>query len=141
MNGYHDNPTATAACTTDDGFLSSGDIVVRDDEGYVHVVDRKTDMIITGGVNVYPREIEDVLLAHPAVADAAVVGDASQQWGESIAAWVVARPGHAIDVADLEAHCRRRLAGFKVPRRWTEVAALPRNAAGKVLKRELRAAP
>ena len=75
MNGYHDDPEATAACTTDDGFVTCGDIVVRDDEGYVHIVDRKKDLIISGGVNIYPREVEEVLATHEAVADAAVVGE------------------------------------------------------------------
>jgi acyl-CoA synthetase (AMP-forming)/AMP-acid ligase II len=138
MNGYHENPEATAACTTDDGFLSCGDIVTVDDEGYLYVVDRKKDMIVTGGVNVYPREIEEVLVAHPAVADAAVTGAASEQWGEEIAAWVVALPGRQIRTEDLDAYCRTRLAGFKVPRQWHVLDALPRNAAGKVLKRKLR---
>ncbi|WP_190814496.1 class I adenylate-forming enzyme family protein [Saccharopolyspora pogona] len=138
MNGYHRNPDATAACTTDDGYLSCGDIVTVDEEGYVYVVDRKKDMIVTGGVNVYPREVEDVLRTHPAVADVAVTGVASQRWGEEIAAWFVALPGQQIRPEDLAAHCRQRLAGFKVPRRWHVVDALPRNAAGKVLKRSLR---
>jgi acyl-CoA synthetase (AMP-forming)/AMP-acid ligase II len=138
MNGYHDNPAATAACTTDDGFLTCGDIVTVDDEGYVYIVDRKKDMIVTGGVNVYPREVEDILETHPDVGDVAVTGVASEQWGEEIAAWLVARAGQRIDLATIEEHCRRRLAGFKVPRRWFVVDALPRNAAGKILKRELR---
>jgi acyl-CoA synthetase (AMP-forming)/AMP-acid ligase II len=140
MNGYHDNPEATAACTTDDGFLSCGDIVRVDDDGYVYVVDRKKDMIVTGGVNVYPREIEDVLLSHPSIGDAAVTGVMSEQWGEEIAAWMVALPGQRIDPAAVEAHCRQSLAGFKIPRHWNIVDALPRNAAGKILKRELRQA-
>lgn len=138
MNGYHDDPEATAACTTEDGFLTCGDIVVRDDEGYVHIVDRKKDLIISGGVNVYPREVEDVLATHAAVAEAAVVGAPSETWGEEVAAYVVLRAGASATEADLEAHCRTQLAGFKVPRRWTVTDALPRNAAGKVLKRELR---
>jgi long-chain acyl-CoA synthetase len=138
MNGYHDNPEATAACTTDDGFLTCGDIVTVDDEGYVSIVDRKKDVIVTGGINVYPREIEDVLLSHPSIGDVAVAGVASEQWGEEIAAWVVARPGERIDPATLDTHCRQVLAGFKIPRHWHVVDALPRNAAGKILKRQLR---
>ena len=138
MNGYHDNPEATADCTTEDGFLTCGDVVIRDDEGYVHIVDRKKDLIISGGVNVYPREIEDVLAGHAAVADSAIVGVPSETWGEEVAAFIVLRPGATATDAELEAHCRTALAGFKVPRRWTVVDALPRNAAGKVLKRELR---
>ncbi|WP_182909597.1 class I adenylate-forming enzyme family protein [Microbispora sp. H13382] len=143
MNGYHDDPAATAECTTDDGFLTCGDIVVRDDEGYVHVVDRKKDMIISGGVNVYPREIEDVLHAHETVAEAAVVGVPSDTWGEEVMAYVVLRAGAPAAGADglaalLEAHCRTSLAGYKVPKRWQVVATLPRNAAGKVVKRDLK---
>ncbi len=138
MNGYHDNPEATAACTTDDGFLTCGDIVTADEEGYVLIVDRKKDVIVTGGVNVYPREIEDVLLSHPSIGDVAVAGVESEHWGEEIGAWVVPRPGERIDPATLDAHCRQVLAGFKIPRRWHVVDALPRNAAGKILKRQLR---
>jgi acyl-CoA synthetase (AMP-forming)/AMP-acid ligase II len=138
MNGYHDDPQATAACTTADGFVTCGDIVIRDDEGYVHIVDRKKDLIISGGVNVYPREIEDVLATHAAVAESAVVGLASETWGEEVAAYVVLRAGATATDAELEAHCRTALAGYKVPRRWTVTDVLPRNASGKVLKRELR---
>ncbi|MFC5816667.1 class I adenylate-forming enzyme family protein [Nonomuraea harbinensis] len=143
MNGYHDDPAATAACTTEDGFLTCGDIVVRDEEGYVHVVDRKKDMIISGGLNVYPREIEDVLATHGAVAEAAVVGSPSERWGEEVMAYVVLRRG--VEAApeslfpELEAHCRTGLAGYKVPRRWQVVTELPRNAAGKIVKRDLKA--
>lgn len=138
MNGYHDNPEATAACTTEDGFLTCGDVVVRDDDGYVHIVDRKKDLIISGGVNVYPREVEDVLATHGAVVESAVVGLPHETWGEEVAAYVVLRPGATATEAELEAHCRTALAGFKVPRQWTVTSSLPRNAAGKVLKRELR---
>jgi long-chain acyl-CoA synthetase len=140
MNGYHDDPEATDACTTDDGFITCGDVVIRDDEGYVHIVDRKKDLIISGGVNVYPREIEDVLAEHPAVVESAVVGVPSGTWGEEVSAYVVLRD-HELDstlTAELEAHCRDRLAGYKIPRQWAALTTLPRNASGKVLKRELR---
>lgn len=147
MNGYHDDPAATAECTTDDGFLTCGDIVTVDDEGYVHIVDRKKDMIISGGVNVYPREIEDVLAAHETVAEAAVVGVPSDTWGEEVMAYVVLRggasPERATDpdvvLAEIEAHCRTSLAGYKMPKRWKIVSTLPRNAAGKIVKRDLSA--
>jgi long-chain acyl-CoA synthetase len=134
MNGYLDDPEATAACTTADGFLSSGDVCHMDDESYIYVVDRVKDMIITGGVNVYPREVEDVLRRCDGVADVAVVGVASQTWGEEIVAFVVGTR----DAGALDRHCRASLAGFKVPRRFEFLEALPRNPAGKVLKRELR---
>ncbi|XVU21222.1 class I adenylate-forming enzyme family protein [Actinoplanes sp. CA-054009] len=139
MNGYHDNPEATAACTTADGFLTSGDIVVADDEGFLSIVDRVKDVIITGGVNVYPRDVEEVLLTHGAVAEAAVVGEPDDQWGERVVAYLVCR--EQVESGALETHLRARLAGYKVPKRFRFVAALPRNAAGKVLKRELRSAP
>ena len=135
MNGYLDDPEATEECTTPDGFLSSGDIVRVDEDGYLYIVDRTKDMIITGGVNVYPREVEDVLFRHPSVRDCAVVGLTSDRWGEEVAAFIVAE---GVDTEDLDRHCRSELAGFKVPRRYEVVEALPRNAAGKVLKRELR---
>ncbi|WP_372734682.1 class I adenylate-forming enzyme family protein [Nocardioides sp.] len=141
MNGYHEDPAATAACTTEDGFVTCGDIVVLDDEGYVHIVDRKKDLIISGGVNIYPREVEDVLGTHEAVAEVAVVGEPDEGYGERVVAHLVLRPGYDLDEqtrSALEAHCRTSLAGFKVPREMYAVATLPRNAAGKVLKRELR---
>jgi acyl-CoA synthetase (AMP-forming)/AMP-acid ligase II len=144
MNGYHDNPEATAECTAEDGFLTCGDVVVRDDEGYVHIVDRKKDLIISGGLNVYPREIEDTLAEHPAVAESAVVGVASSTWGEEVSAYVVLRDGRTLDDAlstELTDHCRDRLAGYKIPRHWAALGALPRNASGKVLKRDLRDGP
>ncbi|KAA1420509.1 long-chain fatty acid--CoA ligase [Mumia zhuanghuii] len=137
MRGYFKNPEATAACTTDDGFVTCGDLVRLDDEGYVHIVGRVSDMIVSGGINVYPREIEDVLVTHPDVVDACVLGAPSEQWGEEVAAIVVLAAGAELDVAALEAHCRERLAGFKVPRRWSTIEALPRNAAGKVVKRDV----
>ena len=140
MNGYHENEAATRECTTEDGFLTCGDIVVRDEEGYVHVVDRKKDMIISGGLNVYPREVEEVLAGHSAVAEAAVAGAPSEPWGEEVVAYVVLHGGAGGDgvLAELQAHCRAGLAGYKTPRRWEVVDALPRNAAGKVVKRDLK---
>ncbi|GAA1499742.1 acyl-CoA synthetase [Dactylosporangium maewongense] len=140
MNGYLDNPAATAECTTADGFLTSGDVVVVDDEGYVTIVDRKKDLIITGGVNVYPRDVEEALAAHPSVVEAAVVGEPDDRWGERVVAYVVVRPGTELRPDALREHLRGRLAGHKVPKEIRPIAALPRNAAGKVLKRELRSA-
>ncbi|MFI6454893.1 class I adenylate-forming enzyme family protein [Streptosporangium amethystogenes] len=138
MNGYLDDPAATADCTTPDGFLTSGDIVERDEDGFIYIVDRKKDMIISGGVNIAPREVEEVLTSFPGVADAAVVGLPDERWGEQVAAFVVTLPGAAVDAEALAAHCRTRLAGPKLPRQVEFVPALPRNAAGKILKRELR---
>ncbi|WP_122816796.1 class I adenylate-forming enzyme family protein [Nocardioides pantholopis] len=137
MNGYFKNAEATAACTTEDGFVTCGDLVELDADGFLHIVGRKSDMIVSGGINVFPREIEDVLAEHPAVSEAAVIGVASEQWGEEVAAVVVLADGATLDADALDAHCRDRLAGFKIPRRWSTTAALPRNAAGKVVKRDL----
>ncbi|MBM9459201.1 AMP-binding protein [Nocardioides sp. zg-536] len=137
MNGYLDNDEATAECTTEDGFVTCGDIAVRDEDGFISIVDRKKDLIISGGTNVYPREIEEVLAGHEGVVESAVVGEPDDTWGETVVAHVVLRPGHDLDPAALEEHCRAQLAGYKVPRRWYATPALPRNAGGKVLKREL----
>lgn len=138
MNGYHNDPKATEECTTEDGFLTCGDLVVMDDEGYITIVDRKNDKIISGGVNIFPREVEEALETHPDVVEVAVVGMPSAQWGEEIAAFVVIRGDSSTTPDLLEEHCRGTLAGYKVPRRWEIVESLPRNAAGKVLKRDLR---
>ena len=137
MRGYWDNPGATAAALAK-GWLHTGDIGHLD-AGYLHLTDRAKDVIITGGSNVYPREVEEVLLTHPAVREAAVVGVPDPEWGESVRAFVVAAgdpaPGELIE------YCRSRLASFKKPREVIFVTELPKNAAGKILKRELRQLP
>ena len=138
FNGYFGKPTETAEAMRD-GWFSAGDLAVRDEEGFIYIVDRKKDMIITGGVNVYPREIEEVLFRHPAVAEAAVIGLPDEKWGESITAVVVKRRGADVSEDDLLAHCKSTLATFKLPRRVVYAETLPKNAAGKILKRELRA--
>lgn len=142
MNGYHEDPEATQACTTEDGFLTSGDVVTIDEDGYLHVVDRVKDVIISGGANIYPKEVEVVLREDPDVRDVAVVGTDDERWGETVTAVVVPTPAASEDHdglrARLEARSRDELAGYKVPRRWTFVNELPRNATNKVLKRELR---
>lgn len=139
MNGYLNDEEATAACTTPDGFLSSGDIARIDEDNFLYIVDRKKDLIISGGTNIYPREVEDVLVKHPSVRDVAVVGLPDEKWGERVTAFIVAQP--EVSDEELDAHCRASLAGFKIPRGYVAVDALPRNAAGKVLKRELRLQP
>jgi fatty-acyl-CoA synthase len=138
MDGYHGNQEATRAAQRD-GFLSVGDLAYRDGDGYYYLADRKTDMVISGGVNIYPWEIEQRLHEHPAVADAAVVGVPDAEWGETLVAFVVLHDGAALDAAQLDEHVRRALADYKRPRRYHFVDALPRNPTGKVLKRELRA--
>ncbi|MFD0684465.1 class I adenylate-forming enzyme family protein [Actinomadura fibrosa] len=139
MSGYWREPGLTAEAFHD-GWLRTGDIVRRDAEGMVYIVDRIKDMIITGGENVASREVEEALHRHPAVAEAAVFGVPDPRWGESVAAAVVLRPGASATAEDLVAACRASLGGYKVPRRVEFVAELPRNVAGKILKRELRAA-
>ena len=109
-----------------------------DAEGFVNIVDRKKDMIITGGENVYSTEVENVLYEHPAVLEAAVFGVPDPTWGEAVAAAVVPRPGAALASADLEALCRQRLASFKVPRIWRFLDTLPKTGSGKIAKRRLR---
>ena len=142
MRGYWDNPDATAA-TLANGWLHTGDIGHLD-AGYLHLTDRAKDVIITGGSNVYPREVEEVLLTHPAVREAAVVGVPDPEWGESVRAFVV--PAGDVTGGDpapgeLIQYCRGRLASFKKPREVILVTELPKNAAGKILKRELRRFP
>ncbi len=138
MRGYWQNPEATAA-TIRDGWLYTGDCGCFDAEGFLTLKDRTKDLIISGGTNIYPREIEEVLIAHPDVAEAAVVGTPDREWGERVVAYVVARPTHTLDVATLERHCLERMARFKRPRDYRFVDALPKNNYGKVVKRELRA--
>jgi O-succinylbenzoic acid--CoA ligase len=135
--GYSDRPAATAAALRD-GWLHTGDLGYLDAEGYLYVVDRRDDLIISGGENIYPAEVEAVLLAHPAVAEAGVFGVPDARWGQSVAAAVVPRPGMAAESASLIAFCAERLARYKVPYRILSVAELPRNAAGKLLRRALR---
>ena len=108
-------------------------------DGYLYIVDRKKDMVISGGVNVYPREIEEALLSHPAVAEIAVVGVPDALWGERLKAFIVARPDRTMTLIDLQTHCATRLSAYKIPKELQLVDALPRNANGKVLKTTLRA--
>jgi long-chain acyl-CoA synthetase len=137
FNGYWNRPEETAE-TLRDGWVTAGDLAVRDEEGFVYLVDRKKDMIISGGVNVYPREIEEVLYRHEAIAEAAVIGAPDERWGEAVKAYVVARPGATVDAETVIAYCKENLASYKTPKSVEIVEALPKNAAGKILKRELR---
>jgi acyl-CoA synthetase (AMP-forming)/AMP-acid ligase II len=135
LDGYH----RTAEPISDrDGWKSVGDIAYVDDEGYVYICDRKNDMIISGGMNIYPAEIEAVLHAHPDVMDAAVFGVPSDEWGESVHAVVQPKEGHGIDLDALQAHAGKHLAGYKRPRSWEVRDELPRTESGKLLKRVLR---
>ena len=118
--------------------MHTGDIGRLDERGYLHVLDRLKDMIITGGSNVYAREVEDVLLRHPSVHDAAVFGTPDRLWGEAVTAVVVGTPETVISVEDVQAFCREHLADYMRPKQVHVADALPRNSYGKVLKRELR---
>lgn len=137
MSHYHKDPEATAACTTSDGFLTVGDLASQDNEGFISIVGRKKDMIITGGINVYPNEIEELLLTHESIAEVAVVGLPDQKWGEAVTAFVVARPRKTVNPEALAAFLQPRLADFKRPRDYRIVTSLPRNSNGKVVKRHL----
>ena len=138
MTGYWNKPDATTDAITPDGWFRTGDAGRLDDDGYLYIEDRVKDMVITGGENVYPAEVESVLMSHPSVADAAVIGVPDERWGETVKAIVVPAPGVTADADELIAWCRERLAGYKCPTSvdWAEM--LPRNPSGKILKRELR---
>jgi acyl-CoA synthetase (AMP-forming)/AMP-acid ligase II len=135
MSGYWNRPDATAE-TLRGGWMHTGDVGYRDANGYLHITDRRNDMIITGGENVYPREVEEALLAHPGVADVAVLGTKDAVWGEVVTAVLV---DPAPDEQQLDEWARARLAGYKIPRKWVRVDQLPRNATGKIRKDVLRA--
>jgi long-chain acyl-CoA synthetase len=136
MAGYWQQPEASAA-TLREGWLWTGDIGRLDDEGFLTLLDRSKDLVISGGNNIYPREVEEVLLTHPAVAEVSVIGRPDTAWGESVVAYVVARG--AVDAAALDAHCLAHMARYKRPKDYRFVEALPKNNYGKVLKTELRA--
>jgi acyl-CoA synthetase (AMP-forming)/AMP-acid ligase II len=138
MLGYWEDPEATAAAVDSDGWLHTGDVGVLDEGGNLRITDRLKDMYVVGGFNAYPAEVEQVLVRHEAVSEAAVVGVPDERLGEVGQAFVVARTGAQPDPDALIAWCRERLAGYKVPRRVVLVDALPRNATGKVDKKLLR---
>jgi long-chain acyl-CoA synthetase len=137
MRGYWRNAEATAH-TLRDGWLHTGDVGALDAHGFLTLKDRSKDVIISGGANIYPREVEEALLAHPGVDEACVVGRAHPEWGEEVVAVVVRRPGVPVDEPGLERVCLERIARFKRPRAYRFVDALPKNNYGKVLKREVR---
>jgi long-chain acyl-CoA synthetase len=139
MAGYYERSDDTAAALSPDGWLRTGDGGYRDQEGYLFLTDRIKDMIVSGGENVYPVEVEEALSHHPAVSDVAVIGVPDERWGETVMAIVVRTPGSSVDGAELVAFARERLAAYKLPRCVEFVSELPRNPAGKVLKRDLRA--
>jgi long-chain acyl-CoA synthetase len=138
FQGYWNRPDETARTVTPDGWLKTGDAGYLDEDGYVFLTDRVKDMIISGGENVYPAEVENALAEHPAVADVAVIGVPDDRWGETVKAIVVRKPGCESSPAEIIAYARERLAHFKCPTSVDFADMLPRNPSGKLLKRELR---
>ena len=139
MRGYWNLPEATAATIDADGWLRTGDAGTLDDDGYLFIRDRVKDMIISGGENVYPAEVENAIYSHPKVADVAVIGVPDAKWGEAVKACVVVKPGEVLSEAEVIAHAREHIAAYKSPKSVDFIAVLPRNPSGKVLRRELRA--
>jgi acyl-CoA synthetase (AMP-forming)/AMP-acid ligase II len=137
MVGYWNNSVASIAALRD-GWLHTGDMGYADEDGFIYLADRKKDMIVSGGENVYSREVEEALMAHSSVADAAVIGIADERWGEAVKAIVVLKQGTEIGVDALIAHCRTLIAGYKCPKSIELVADLPRLPSGKVSKVALR---
>jgi len=137
MLGYWNKPEETALALRD-GWLYTGDMAKMDEEGFFYIVDRKKDVIIASGFNIYPREIEEVLYAHPAVQDAAVVGVPDDYRGETVKAFIVMKPGASVTEQELDEWCRARLAKFKVPRSYEFRDELPKTIIGKVLRRKLQ---
>ncbi len=139
MKGYWNNPGATTATIDKDGWLRTGDAGYLDEDGYLYIHDRVKDMIISGGENVYPAEVENAVFSHPDIADVAVIGVPDDKWGEAVKACVVLKPGKSLTEAEVIAHARDHIAGYKCPKSVDFIAVLPRNPSGKVLRRELRA--
>ncbi|MFS0575556.1 fatty acid--CoA ligase family protein [Sporosarcina sp. 179-K 3D1 HS] len=137
MKGYYKMPEDTEA-TIRDGWLYTGDLARRDENGYFYIVDRKKDLVIVGGYNVYPREVEEVLFAHPDIVEAAVIGLPDPDFGEAVHAFVVLKEGSNVDAHQLVAYCADRLAKYKVPKRFEFLDELPKNTTGKILRRSLK---
>lgn len=137
MKGYWNNPGATAE-TIKDGWLYSGDMARMDEDGFLYIMDRKKDMIISGGENIYPAEIEDLLMSHPKIADVGVIGTPDEKWGESVKAIVVLRQGESLSQEELIDWCQGKIARFKIPKKVVFTEEIPRTPTGKILKRVLR---
>ena len=138
MKGYWNKPEATAEAMTADGWFRTGDLARVDTDGYYFIVDRKKDLIIRGGYNVYPREIEEVLHEHPAVAEVAVIGIPHPELGEEVGAAVALKPGASATPEELRAFAKDRMAAYKYPRHVWLVDALPKGPTGKILRREVQ---
>jgi len=138
MKGYWRNEAATVEATQN-GWLHTGDVGYMDDEGYVFLVERSKDLIISGGENIYPREVEEVLIRHPAVREVAVIGVPDAEWGEAVKAVVALVTGQAVSAAELIEFCKHRVASYKKPKSVDFVDEIPKNNYGKILKKDLRA--
>ena len=138
MKGYYKDPATTAAVFLEGGWFRSGDVAKMDADGYIYIVDRAKDVIIRGGMNIYPREIEEVLHHHPAVVEAAVVGIPDETLSEAVVAFVTLAPDATATAQELQKYCRDRLALYKCPKRIEFVEQLPKNSTGKIMKRTLR---
>ena len=137
MSGYYKKPEETAEVLKD-GWLYTGDIGMFDEDGYLTIVDRKKDMIIAGGYNIYPREIDEILFQHPKILEACSIGVPDAYRGETVKSFIVVKPGEHLTEDELNTYCRGRLSPYKVPRIYEFVESLPKSAVGKILKRELR---
>jgi acyl-CoA synthetase (AMP-forming)/AMP-acid ligase II len=138
MLGYWNNPAETARTIDPDGWLHTGDAGYLDADGYLYLTDRVKDMIVSGGENVYPTEVENALATHPAVSEAAVIGVPHDRWGETVKAVVVLKPDAHVTAPELMAYAKERLAGYKCPTSVDFATELPRNPSGKILKKDLR---
>ncbi len=138
MLGYWDNPEETQAIIDDKRWLHTGDIAIMDERGYVSIVGRLKDLIIRGGENISPKEIEDFLITHECVSDVQVIGVYSERYGEEVMAWVKPRQGHHISAEILDSYCRGQIATFKIPKYWKFVDSFPMTVTGKIRKGEMR---
>jgi len=138
FKGYLNNPKETASAFLDGDWFRSGDVGIMDENGYLYIVDRLKDLIITGGENVYPREVEEIMYTFPAVSECSVVGVEDKEYGERVTAFVVTKKGCQLDKAELKAFLKKQLSGFKVPKEFIAVESLPKSNAGKILKRDLK---
>jgi len=138
MSGYWNRSEATAEAIDEDGWLRTGDLAKQDEDGYFFIVDRKKELIIRGGFNIYPREIEEVLYEHPAIREVAVVGIPHESLGEEVGAAVALKPGASATTEDVQSFVKERVAAYKYPRQIWFVDQLPKGATGKILKREIR---
>jgi fatty-acyl-CoA synthase len=138
MLGYWGNPEATADAIDAGRWMHTGDLATMDAEGYVNIVGRAKDMIIRGGENIYPREIEEFLYAHPKIRDVQVIGVPDERYGEEVMAWVILHPGQDASPEELRAHCQGQIAHYKIPRHWRFVESFPMTVTGKIQKYKMR---